>query len=169
MKPFILCLTVLLTCVGLTRAADKETLTDKQFIALAVDDGINEVKMGELAGRLASSDKVKDFARMVVKDHKAANKRLLELASAQKLAVVTDMKKDALAIYNRMSRLNKAEFDKAYIKQMVEDHEKAAKLFERAEKSATDPDVKRFAADTLPTLRKHLKRAREIRDELKKG
>src|SRR5205823_4126790 len=111
-------------CVGATLAGDKETLSDKEFIARAMDDGVNEVKMGELAERLASSEKVKEFASKMVKDHKAANKRLLELARAHKLAVVTDMKKDALAVYQRMSKLRKDEFDRAYMKRMVEDHKK---------------------------------------------
>jgi putative membrane protein len=168
MKPFILCVAALVVCVGVSRGADRdrEVLTDKEFIAKAMDDGVNEVKLGELAEQLASSEKVKEFARKIVKDHKAANKKLLELAGTHKLAVVTDMKKDALAIYNRMSRLSKAEFDQAFLKHMVEDHEKAVALFEKMSKSATDADVKKFAADTLPTLREHLKEAKEIRASL---
>jgi putative membrane protein len=167
MKPFILCVAALAVCVGVSRAADKETLTDKEFIARALEDGVAEVKMGQLAERLASSDKVKDFAQKMVTDHTQANKKLMELARAQKLAVVVDMRKEALAIYKRMSKLSKAEFDKAYAKQMVEDHKKAVDLFERMSKNATDPDLKKFAADTLPTLRQHLKLAREVNDSLK--
>jgi putative membrane protein len=166
MKPIVLCLAALLACVGLTVAADRE-LSDKEFIAKAMDDGVNEVKLGQLAERLAGSEKVKEFGARVVKDHKAANKRLLELARAQKLAVVTDVKKDARAIYNSMSKLQKAEFDQAYMKHMVEDHKKAVDLFERMAKNATDADVKKYAADTLPKLREHLKQAREILAGLK--
>jgi len=168
MKAFVLSVAVLAAWVGLSRAADKETLTDKGFIAHAIDAGVAEVKMGQLAERLASNEKVKEFAGKMVKDHTAANKQLLELAKAQKLAVVTDMKKDALAIYNRMSKLEKAEFDKAYMKHMVEDHTKAISLFERMAKNASDADVKKFAKKTLPTLREHLKMAKKINASLTK-
>ncbi len=167
MKPFILCVAALAVCVGVSRAADKEPRSDKEFIAKALEDGVAEVKMGQLAERLASSDKVKQFAQKMVTDHTSANKKLMELARAQKLAVVADLKKDALAVYNRMSKLDRAEFDKAYMKHMVEDHKKAVDLFERMEKNATDADLKKFASDTLPTLRQHLKMAREINDSLK--
>jgi putative membrane protein len=167
MKPFILCMAVVAAGAGVARADDK-VLTDKEFIARAMDDGVNEVKMGQLAERLANSEKVKEFAAKVVKDHTRANRQLLDLARAQKLGVVTDMKKDALAVYNRMSKLDKKDFDQAYIKHMIEDHKKAVDLFERESTKATDPDVRKFAADTLPTLRDHLKRAREINADLKK-
>jgi putative membrane protein len=163
MKPFISSVAVLVVCcAGVNLAADKEVLSDKLFIAHAIDDGVNEVKFGQLAERLASNEKVKEFARKVVADHKKANKRLLELARAQKLAVVTDMKKDALAVYKSMSKLSKDEFDRAYMKRMVEDHKKAVSLFEDKSKNATDAEVKKFATDTLPTLREHLKTAQEI-------
>jgi putative membrane protein len=168
MKPFILCVAALLVWVGVSQAADRETLSDREFIARAVDDGVNEVKLGQLAERLGRSEKVKEFARKVVKDHKAANEKLMDLAKTHKLAVVTDMKKDALAIYKRMSKLDKAEFDRAYIKQMVEDHEKAVALFERASKNATSANVKKFASDTLPTLREHVRAAKDIRASLVK-
>ena len=167
MKAFICSVAVLAACwAGAARAADKEVLSDKEFIARAMNDGVNEVKLGQLAERMASSEKVKEFGRMMVDDHTKANKRLLELARAQKLAVVTDMKKDALAIYNRMSKLNKSEFDQAYMKHMVEDHKNGVALFERMSKNATDADVKKFATDTLPKLREHLKKAKEINTSL---
>jgi putative membrane protein len=169
MKSVILSVAVLACWAAAGWSADRdENLTDKQFISHALDDSVNEVKLGQLAERLARSDKVKEFARKMVKDHKDANKQLLDLARAHKLAVVTDMKKDALAIYNRMSKLDKSEFDRAYMKHMVEDHKKAIALFERMARNATDRDVKKFASDTLPTLREHLKMAEKITTELTK-
>ncbi len=52
-------------------------------------------------------------------------------------------------------------FDRDYMKLMVSDHEKDVKEFEDASKNAEDPDVKAFAAKTLPTLQEHLSMARE--------
>jgi putative membrane protein len=154
--------------VGVAVAADKDTFTDNDFIAKALDAGVAEVKLGQLAERLGNSDKVREFGRLMVKDHTAANKELMELASARKLGVVTDMKKQALSIYNRMSKLDKAEFDRSYAKQMVDDHKKAVKLFERATKDATDANVKKFAEKTLPTLKEHLKKAQALNKDLGK-
>ncbi len=159
---------VLAVAGGNVRAADRDTFSDRDFIAKALDSGVAEVKMGQLAERLADSEKVKDFGRMMVKDHNKANDQLMDLAKARKLAVVSDMKKEALAIYNRMSKLDKKEFDRSYMKQMVEDHKKAVSLFEKAAKEARDANVKKFAAKTLPHLREHLKKARALSTSLDK-
>ena len=48
------------------------------------------------------------------------------------------------------------------MKDMVKDHKKDVSDFRRESKSAQDPDVKKFAADTLPTLEDHLKQAESI-------
>jgi putative membrane protein len=48
------------------------------------------------------------------------------------------------------------------MKHMLDDHKEAIALFEREAKHGQDPDLKRFAADTLPTLREHLKLARKV-------
>jgi putative membrane protein len=45
---------------------------------------------------------------------------------------------------------------------MVKDHKKDVSEFRRESTSAQDPDVKKFAAQTLPTLEDHLKQAESI-------
>jgi putative membrane protein len=45
---------------------------------------------------------------------------------------------------------------------MVKDHTQDVADFQRGSSSGMDPDVKEFAAKTLPTLEDHLKEAREI-------
>jgi putative membrane protein len=52
---------------------------------------------------------------------------------------------------------------------MVRDHEKAVKEFERESTSGKDPDLKAFAAKTLPTLQDHLKMAKETQSKLGAG
>lgn len=44
----------------------------------------------------------------------------------------------------------------------MEAHQETIALFEQAARSATDADVKDFAAKTLPTLRHHLTLAMEV-------
>jgi putative membrane protein len=58
--------------------------------------------------------------------------------------------------------MNGAEFDRAYMKDMVQDHTKDVAEFRKESTSAKDPDVKSFASQTLPTLEDHLKEAKGI-------
>ena len=65
------------------------------------------------------------------------------------------------ALDDRLSKLSGAAFDRAYMKAMVDDHVKDVSEFKKEAKSGTDPEVKAWAAKTLPTLEEHLKMARE--------
>ena len=67
-----------------------------------------------------------------------------------------------------LNKLSGAEFDKEYVDAMVEDHEDDVAAFEDQSKNATDPDVKAFAAKTLPTLKKHLEAIKGIQAKLNK-
>jgi putative membrane protein len=66
----------------------------------------------------------------------------------------------------QLSQLQGAEFDKAYIRQEVQDHEKAVSLFEKEAKSGQDAQLKNFAETTLTTLKDHLKQAQDLERNL---
>lgn len=68
---------------------------------------------------------------------------------------------------NKLSSLSGDAFDREYINMMVKDHEKDVKEFEKASTKAKDPDVRAFAAKTLPTLREHLQQVRDIQGRMK--
>jgi putative membrane protein len=53
------------------------------------------------------------------------------------------------------------------MKMMVNGHEDVVKDFEKCAQNGTDPDVKTFAAQTLPTVRMHLDSAKAIHKALK--
>ena len=63
---------------------------------------------------------------------------------------------------DKLSKLSGADFDRAYMKDMVEDHVKDVAMFEKEAKNGKDADVKAFADKTLPTLREHLQMARDV-------
>jgi putative membrane protein len=60
------------------------------------------------------------------------------------------------------------EFDREYMKAMVDEHEKAVDDVEAKAEKADNDHVKEWAAKTLPTLKKHLEEARQIQESLEK-
>jgi putative membrane protein len=58
-----------------------------------------------------------------------------------------------------------SDFDKAYARQEVKDHEEAVKLFKDASRSK-DPDIAAFAQKILPTLEHHLAMAKSMKKAL---
>ena len=172
MKIRIWSVAALLVCAVLNVnafGADKETLTDEEFLKKALSAGNAEVQLSQLAEKKASNDKVKGFAQQMIADHKEANKKLAEHAKNQKIAVVVGvtLDKDQREIFTQLSKLEGGEFDREYMKQMVKDHEEAVKLFEKEAKNGSDADLKKYAEETLPTLKKHLQHARKVAGELK--
>lgn len=137
------------------------------FMQDAAKGGIAEVQMGQLAMKNGGPD-VKKFGQMLVTDHKKAN---IELAAiAKKKGVVIEAKdvknKDASEDEQDMAKLKGADFDKEFIEHAVKDHEKDVDEFQKQADKSDDPDIKAFAAKTLPTLQKHLDQAKSIQAKL---
>jgi putative membrane protein len=136
------------------------TNEDKEFVSKAGMGGLAEVQMGNLALQKASNADVKAFAQRMVTDHSTANAELAQLATAKGLALPTELGGEHKDAFDHLNSLSGAEFDKAYMKHMVEDHEKDVAEFDKASTSATDADVKGWAGKTLPTLKEHLEQAK---------
>ena len=61
----------------------------------------------------------------------------------------------------KISKMSGAAFDKAYMQDMVKDHQKDVAEFQKESSNGSDPDLKSWAATTLPTLQEHLRMAKE--------
>ena len=68
-----------------------------------------------------------------------------------------------------MQKLSGAEFDRAYMDHMVKDHKKDIAEFRKQASSGKDPEIKAFAAKSLPTLQEHLKMAEAANAEVHKA
>lgn len=55
-----------------------------------------------------------------------------------------------------------AQFDRAYAKQRVKDHQEAVSLYQRQSTRGSMADLKSFASATLPALQEHLSMARSM-------
>jgi putative membrane protein len=132
----------------------------------AATGGMLEVQLGKLAQEKSTNPRVKRFGEMMEKEHSAANDELKSIARQKNVMLPADLgeHKDH---YTDLSKKSGADFDKAYMKMMVDDHQKDINAFEKAAESGTDPDVKTFASQKLPTLRKHLDSAKAINKSLK--
>lgn len=128
------------------------------FVKKAGLGGMTEVELGKIAQTMAKDPKVRTFADDMIKDHSKGNTELATLAKTKGLAVPTALDSEHSAIVQKLSGKNGSDFDAAYAKQMMEDHNKTIALFEGAAKSS-DKDVAAFAERMLPTLEKHKKMA----------
>jgi len=134
---------------------------DQPFAREAATGGMAEVELGTLAKGKASNADVKQFADRMVTDHGKAGDELKQWAQQKKVTLPTAIEAKHKATQDRLSKLSGDAFDKAYMRDMVTDHEHDVAAFKREAASGKDPDLKAWAAKTLPTLEDHLKMARD--------
>ncbi|ASZ15005.1 DUF4142 domain-containing protein [Chitinophaga pendula] len=138
-----------------------------EFAIKAASGGMMEVALGKLAQEKGMNQRVKDFGAMMDRDHTKANDELKNLAAAKNITLPATAGEDHQKHIDNLSKKNGKDFDKDYIKMMVDDHKEDIDLFEKAAKDAQDPEIKAFAENTLPTLRAHLDSAKAVWEVIK--
>ncbi len=140
---------------------------DAKFVVDAANGGMTEVDLGKLAAMKATNAKVKEFAGMMVTDHSKANEELMALAKAKNITLPDSVSSESKSIMKSLTEKSGAEFDKAYVSEMVDDHKKDVSMFENASKNLKDAELKAFVDKTLPVLKAHLEKISTIKDGMK--
>src|SRR5881409_2554006 len=78
------------------------------------------------------------------------------------IAVPTALDRGHPRLYDRQAKLSGADFDRAYMKDMVKEHDRDVKAFRKEADAGKDPDVRSWAAKTLPTLQEHQQQAKQV-------
>jgi len=142
---------------------------DKDFVTTAGKGGKAEVELAQDALAHAQNADVKSFAQKLVDDHTKANDELSQYATAHGVTIPSEMEGKAKEAKERLMKLTGKNFDQAFVKQMVEDHQSTIKAFEDESKNGTDADLKSWVDKTLPTLRDHLKMAQDLEKKVGGG
>ena len=167
----------LATCVGVAAVAvsgmayaDTVAHKDASFMKDAAEAGNMEVEGSRLALNKAASADVKSFAQQIIDDHTKAGQELAALASSKGVKLPEGPSITQKAKLKILGTHEGAKFDASYAETVgIKAHEDAVKLFTKASNDAKDPDVKAFAAKTLPTLQHHLEMARELQTKTGKS
>ncbi|HLN75351.1 MAG TPA: DUF4142 domain-containing protein [Prolixibacteraceae bacterium] len=150
--------------VNNTEAASNK---DEDFIKDAVSGGLMEVELGRYAQQNAKHPRVRNFGAMMVRDHSKANDELKALLTQKNITIPATMDDKH---HDKMTDIQKktgADFDKDYMSEMVDDHDKDVDKFKKFAENGTDPELKSFAGKILPILLMHQDSAKKIKDALK--
>jgi putative membrane protein len=169
MKPYhsigALFVAVVLSGGGIAR--EDKPLTDATFVEKAAAVGLIEIELGKHGSAVGQSPDVRRFADRMLRDHSAAYEELNVIATRIPVTFPNRLDDTHQKTVDAMKKLNGSEFDKAYMDQMVKDHEAAVELFKKAEKEVPNGLLMDFAKKRLPTLEEQLKLAKEIQDKVK--
>jgi putative membrane protein len=149
------------------QGANTNTKDDQDFLVEAASGGLMEVELGQLAKTNASSPKVKEFGQQMVTDHSKANDELKALAASKNITIPTAPGEKHQKHIDDLKSKKGADFDKAYMSMMVDDHKEDVSKFDDEANKGKDAEIKSFASRTVPTLRHHLEMAQSIHDGMK--
>jgi len=133
----------------------------------AAEGGMGEVKLGELAASKATNADVKAFGQRMQTDHGKAGDELKQWATMKNVTLPATLNAEMLKTYDELSKKSGAAFDKAYMEDMVKDHDKDVGEFKDAQSKVKDPDLKAWIDKTLPVIEGHQTMAHDLVKKLK--
>lgn len=140
---------------------------DKDFLENAAQGGHAEVEGSKLAQTKSSNADVKQFAEQMIQDHTKANQELMALAKQKGYTPPDEPSIMQRTELKALSATSGNSFDKMYVSRIgVAAHEDTVKMFQKAAADAKDPDIKAWAAKTLPTLQHHLEMANALHQKV---
>lgn len=130
---------------------------DRQFIIDAAYGGVAEVQLGQLALQRSTNPEVKQFAQQMIRDHTQANNELMRIAQQKGVMPPTTPGPRYEAAMMRLREMSGASFDRAYLNEGgVNGHLESEAVYRRQAALGQDPDLRAFAAKTLPIVQGHL-------------
>jgi putative membrane protein len=154
-------------------AADEPS--DGQIVQLTLSANATDSTAGALASTRATNAQVRDFARMMVQDHGAANQRVMELVRRLNLRPDSawEDNRDLLETSREAARelMTKSghEFDHGFIDNEVDAHQRVLEALDRKLiPEADNAELKTLLQEARQTVQRHLERARELQNTLRR-
>jgi putative membrane protein len=163
-----------------TGAATAGAEGDVDVIAKVHQANQKEIEMAQMALDKAESPRVKAYARKLLSDHQAADKKLLGYAEKKSVelskleAKSTDTGAAGAAAsdddaHRRLQGATGADFDREFVNVMLAEHDKAIDMVKSARDSVTDRQLRAQLSAVLPKLEQHRKMARDLAEKQSKS
>jgi putative membrane protein len=143
------------------RPASRPNL-DRNFLVRAASAGRFEVESARLALSRRPDDDTTQFAQIMVREHRRANRRLELLADAEDVSLPARLQPKHERRLEELRVAGSADFNDVYATIQQKEHREAIALHNRCARHCADPDIRNYANDMLPMLRAHYRHAAEI-------
>jgi putative membrane protein len=132
------------------------------FIREAGSSNLMEIRLGQLAQSRASNSAVKQFGQRMVTDHTNMQQQLTSLATTGGVSFTPAVDSDHERQINRVERFTGADFDRAYMRLMIQAHQDDLEQFRTQAQSARSTQVRNLASTTVPLLQQHASLAAQV-------
>ena len=135
----------------------------KKFVTDAATTDMLEIQAGQLALKKTDAPAYQDLAQITIADHTKTSQQIKQMApSLHGVQLPLALDSAHKAKIDKLSSLSGAAFERQYKTEQVAGHKQAVAMFEDYAKSGDNPELKRWAAQTLPTLKMHLQHAEAL-------
>lgn len=155
---------LLLTFAGISVVGAADSSSEK-FIKEAIQGNLAEVQVGQLAQEKGATPEIREFGATLAKDHQMANEKATAVAQHMSVTAPDKPGLKQKAVYEKLSHLSGAQFDREFAKSMVKDHQEDIAKYQK-ESQLTDA-ASAYAKETLPKLHEHLKMAEVLEQSTK--
>ena len=122
---------------------------------------MTNMAISQIAVSRATNPQVRECAQMLVSDHGPVNQELKTFAAAH--SVDLSMK----TVNTDKWQKKDDDFDKDYVAKMLSEHKETVNLFEKQSTKGDNPELKAWAAKTLPALQAHLAKIESLKAMMK--
>lgn len=156
-----------------TFAAAAAGPSDPEIAAIVVTANQVDIDAGKLAESKASSNEVKDFAKLMVTDHTGVNKSATELVQKLKVTPKSNATSESLQKGGddnlaALKKLSGKAFDKAYVDHEVVYHQAVLDAVDQTLiPSAQNAELKALLVKVRPAFVAHLEHAKKLQASLK--
>lgn len=141
--------------------------TGPEYASAASASDSFEIQSSEIALQKAQGSAVKQFAQMIINDHRKSAADLKNAARQAQIAVASppqlDMEQQANLIELRQA--SGAEFDTIYLQQQMAAHQNALTLVQAYAQDGTVPSLKQHAANVIGSIKRHLDQIRQMQGQ----
>ena len=137
-------------------AADQVSAADRSFVAMVSQGGMFEVKAGQVAADQGSPQDVKDQGATEAHDHQLVGDKLKSIASSAGIDFSDGLNPQFQKKLDDLKAMSGAAFDAAYLRAMVDIHDKDGAAFAKEASGGSNPQLRQFAVETHRIVVRHL-------------
>jgi putative membrane protein len=145
--------------------SSKSLVSNQSFVDQAEANNSFAIKAGNLAIEKGENLLVKQYGQLMIDEYTALGKEINDMASSKEWFIRSDIYMKQKEKLDTLKVLEPLQFDKAYLRIMIDSHQDIIRVFERASKDngITDQHLRSFIVNKLPLLYKYQEKAQSIK------
>ncbi len=134
------------------------------FLVQAADARMMDYKEGELAVQKGTTEEIRNYGRLMVKDQAMLLAKIKKLAAGRHITLPAELSAQKQHGFEDLNGKEGKNFDKLFCSMMKIDHQRDVKEFAKATE-LMDNNVRGFASASLPIIQSHLDKINAVKVE----